>query len=126
MTHVPSLVSDVSEATLSGSFTRYISQYSKRTAHKQETGISQKHLIDNRLQRRLVTLAVLYLKCSCVHELGPTFMPKVITVIIILKIKAKASCHSAVYRPSPAGRSAKLLPVPVSDVFVGCEVRNRE
>lgn len=57
-----------------------------------------------------------------VNELEPTFMPKVITVIIILKIKARASCHSAVYRPSPAGRSAKLLPTPVSDVFVGCKI----
>lgn len=49
-------------------------------------------------------------------------MPKVITVIIILKIKARASCHRAVYRPSPAGRSARLLPTPVSDVLVGWRV----
>lgn len=92
--------------------------------HKPES--AKKHLIDNRLQRRVVTLAVLYLKWLCVHELGPTFMPKVITVINILKIRARASCHTAVYRPSPAGRSAKLLPVLVSDMFVGCKVRHRE
>lgn len=52
-------------------------------------------------------------------------MPKVITVIIILKTKARASCHRAVYRPSPAGRSARLLPTPVSDVFAGCTGKRR-
>lgn len=52
----------------------------------------------------------------------PTFMPKVITVISILKIKARASCHKAVQRASPAGRSARLLPTPVSDVLVGWKV----
>lgn len=59
-------------------------------------------------------------QCLChVCVSGPTFMPKVITVTIILKTKARANCHRAVYRPSPAGRSARLLPTPVSDVLAG-------
>ncbi len=50
-------------------------------------------------------------------------MPKVITVINILKIKARASCHSAVYRPGPAGRSPRLFPTPVSDVLAGWKIQ---
>lgn len=53
-------------------------------------------------------------------------MPKVITVTSILKTKARASCHRAVYRPSPAGRSAKLFPALVSEVFVGCRMHESE
>lgn len=51
---------------------------------------------------------------------GLTFMPKVTTVMSILKSRASASCHSAVYRLGPAGRSAKLLAMPVFDTLAGC------
>lgn len=61
----------------------------------------------------------IYCVVTFLRVTGPTFMPKVITVIIILKAKARASCHRAVYRPSPAGRSARLLPALVSDVLAG-------
>lgn len=65
--------------------------------------------------------------CSCLcGELEPTFMPNVITVTSILKTKARANCHRAVYRPSPAGRSPRVLPTPVSDVFAGCKVYKRD
>lgn len=65
---------------------------------------------------------VVFVMFLCVYAFGQTFMPKVITVMSILKTKARASCHRAVYRPSPAGRSARLLPALVSDVLVGCKI----
>lgn len=53
-------------------------------------------------------------------------MPKVTTVMSILKSRASASCHSAVYRLGPAGRSAKLLAMPVFVMLAGCGAEGGE